>query len=428
MTTAQVFSLVLAMAAIGAYFNHRWLRWPPVLGLTGVAILVSVGLQVAGQLGLVDTDHIAAAIEHMDFEVLLLDWLLAILLFGGSLFVDASNLKRWAGPISMLAGVGVIVSTFVVGGLVWVGAQAIGTPLPMIWCCVFGALISPTDPIAAIAIVRKACPEEAIEHQLVGESLFNDGTGVVLFLALLGVLHGHDATALDISRELILGPLGGAVVGGGLAWLMLRAMRGIDHAPTEILMTLALAMGSYTLAGWLHVSGPIAAVAAGLLVGTRGRQDVMSEHSRHRLDIFWGALEELLNGALFVLIGLEILVLEVSPWLVVAGVGAWLLVLLARFVAVGASLAPFYRRLVPGTWGVLAWGGLRGGISLALALSLPADPAKEVVVALTFVVVVLSAVGQGSTLGWICRRSIRHSRATTPAPRPPKPAFDDTAV
>lgn len=400
MTTLQSVSLLLSICAVSGYLNQKTVRWPPVLAMTMMSIALALVLVALGSVGWIPLAEVETFIRSFDFADLVLHGLLGLLLFAGALFVDVEQLKKWAKPIGALASLGVLVSALVVGLLLWWVANAMGFALSFWWCVLFGALIAPTDPIAALAIVKKAGAPKEMEIKLVGESLFNDGTGVMLFLIVLGIVQTGDVSPALLVQEMFVAPVGGAVMGWLLGVVATRAIARVDHHPTEILMTLALATGVYGLAEAIHVSAPIAVVAAGLVIGHHARFNAMSEKTREHLDSFWEGLDEVLNAILFGLIGLELILIDVPPKVIALGVMAWLMVLLGRWAGVFGSLLPMHRRggLGKGTTRVMVWGGLRGGISLALALSLPQGPEANVLVAITFIVVALSAAVQGLTL------------------------------
>jgi CPA1 family monovalent cation:H+ antiporter len=408
MTPLQSVAVLLTFAAAGGYINHRWMRLPGPIGTTITAIGFASVLLVGGRLGWLPLEHLSAVVRTFDLQGVFLHGVLALMLFAGALFVDAPRLRRWAGPIASLAIVGVLGSAAVTGALFWAVAQVLGFHLPLLWCMLFGALIAPTDPIGALAIVRRLKAPRDMEMKLVGESLFNDGTGVMLFVLLLGLLNPlgpHDGALMhNLFQEIVWAPCVGVFIGFMLGWLVLRALARVDDYPIEVLLTLALATGSYGLAEAVHASAPFAVVVAGLVIGTKGRTHMMSVKTREHVDTFWGTLDELLNAALFALIGLEILTMDVGWREAVLGVLAWVCVGVGRGVGVVGSLLPFWHRIGRGTIPLLTWGGLRGGISLALALSLPASPYSQTLIAVTFVVVVLSGIGQGLSLGPLVRR------------------------
>jgi monovalent cation:H+ antiporter, CPA1 family len=306
-----------------------------------------------------------------------------------------------------LAVLGTIASTLVVGLGMWLALPVIGIALPLLYCLLFGALISPTDPVAVIGIVKSAGAPRGLEAVISGESLFNDGVGVVIFALLAGVAHSGTVPSPAQGAELLLREAGGGLAFGWLlGYVTYRLLKSVDQYQVEVLLTLAAVLGGYALAGHLNISGPLAMVVAGLMIGNRGRAEAMSDTTRQHVDMFWELIDEILNAVLFVLIGMEALLIVFSPAVLLAGAVAVGVTLLARLVTVGLPSAGLNRifALPPGSWRVLTWGGLRGGISVALALSLPAGPERELVLALTYCVVVVSILGQGLTIGAVVRR------------------------
>jgi CPA1 family monovalent cation:H+ antiporter len=359
--------------------------------------------------------------------------MLSFLLFAGALHVDLNRLARQKWMISILATASVIGSTFLIGGGAWLIFQVLGLDAPLIDCLIFGALISPTDPIAVLGILRGAGAPEPLETKITGESLFNDGVAVVVFLILSGIaLDGQEPTWLGIAGLFAHEALGGVLFGlviGTLAFLMLRR---IDNYQVEIMITLALATGGYALAEHLNVSAPIAIVVAGLLIGNPGRAKAMSAQTRDHLDNFWELVDEILNAVLFVLIGLEVLMISLTGRYLLAGLLAIPLVLLARALSVGLPIASMrrFRSFSPGTVGILTWGGLRGGISVALALSLAPSEQRDLLVTVTYIVVVFSILVQGLTLGPLVRATAARAdkelaRTELPALKPHKARGDD---
>lgn len=401
MSPWQSIPLLLSLCAASAYLNQKTVRWPPVLAMSLMSIVLAVVLIAAGHSGWVSLPEVEAFIRSFDFPALVLHGLLGPLLFAGALFVDVDQMRKWFRPIGSLVTVGVLISAFVVAVLLWLLAPVLGSHPPFLWCLLFGALIAPTDPIAALSIVRGAGAPKHLEVKLVGESLFNDGTGVMLFLIVLAFVQTGDASPGLLFWEILIAPLGGGLVGWGLGVAATHAIARVDHHPTEILLTLALATGVYSLAETIHLSAPIAVVTAGLVIGHKARRTLMSEKTREHLDAFWESADEILNAILFGLIGLELILIEINLKVVLLGILAWVLVLVGRWAGVVGALLPIQKSNRLGgrgtTW-VLVWGGLRGGISLALALSLPADPSTRVLVAVTFIVVGMSSIFQGLTL------------------------------
>lgn len=409
MTIFQSFGLLLAICAACAYFNQRFLKWPQVLAMNIMGVILAATLLVLGEFGLAPVDQIEAFFNDFDFANLVLHGVLGLLLFAGAMFVDVQQIRNWAKPIATLATLGVLIAAFVVASLLWLVAGGMGVSLPFAWCLLFGALISPTDPIAALAIVKKSGAPRQMEIKLVGESLFNDATGVMLFLVVLGVITTGDLSPSLLAHELFVAPVGAAVLGWGLGMITTRAISHVNHHPTEILMTLALACGVYALSEAIHVSAPIAVVAAGMVIGHRARKHAMTEETRQHLDVFWEGIDEVINATLFVLIGLALVIIDLDWRVMLLGVITWVLVLMGRWTAVTIALFPINRRggLGTGTTRVMVWGGLRGGISLALALSLPNSSMANDLVAITFVVVALSSAIQGMTLARVIPRQVQ---------------------
>ncbi len=402
----QSFALVLTVTALFGFVNERWIKLPTPIGVTLVALVTSLGLLLFRDTAL--THWAQGFLDSLNFGTLVLQGLLSFLLFAGSLHVNLEDLGRQGWPIVVLATVGVVISTVVVGLLTYVGAGLLGYGLPLAWAFVFGALISPTDPIAVLGILRRLGVRHDVETLVVGESLFNDGVGIVVFLAALefamaaGGGHGaSNGTAALFVRE-ALGGLALGFVLGVTTYLLLRA---VDQYTVEVLLTLALVSGGYALADAAHMSGPLAMVVAGLFIGNRGRMLAMSSTTREHLDTFWELVDEILNAVLFVLIGLEILVLAKGyPWPL--ALLAIPLVLVARLVSAGAAITTLRarRHFPPWTVRTMVWGGLRGGISVALALSLPPGHERDLIVSMTYAVVVFSILVQGLTVSRVARR------------------------
>lgn len=403
----NILAVLITLSAVFAWFNHRFLRMPTAIGLMLIALLMSLTLMLP--IPWTDTVErdIRLMVDSIDFDAALLHGMLSFLLFAGALHVNLHELARHKWVIATLASFSVIVSTFVVGGVAWVLFALLGLEIPLIYCLLFGALISPTDPIAVLGILKSAGAPPSLEIKITGESLFNDGVAVVVFLVLFEMAVGGEhvtlGNALAMFAEEALGGLMLGLAGGGIAYLMLR---NIDNYQVEVLITLAVACGAYALAEHLHVSAPITVVIAGLLLGNQGRSGAMSDKTQDHLDNFWELVDEILNAVLFVLIGLEVLVLSVTPATFLAGLLAIPLVLGARAISAGAPIAFMrrFRSFSPGAVTVLTWGALRGGISVALALSLPESEVRDVLVTVTYIVVVFSILVQGLTLGPVVRR------------------------
>lgn len=412
----EIIAILITLAALFSYVNHRFLGLPTTIGLMILAMVLSTALIIAGAFVPSVRDAAEALLESIDFDETLLHGMLGYLLFAGALHINLNDLARHKVVIGTLASIGIVISTALVGGATWCIFRLVGMPVDLIYCLLFGALISPTDPIAVLGILKSLAAPKDLETKIAGESLFNDGVGVVVFLALLGFAgagHGEEPVGLSSVAVLFLKEVvGGAVFGFVIGLLAYHMLKGVENYQVEVLITLALVTGGYSVAYVWHLSGPIAMVVAGLLIGNHGRSFAMSETTREHLDTFWELVDEILNAVLFVLIGLEVLVLTVEGRYVLAGVLAIPTVLAARFISVGIPMAILPRpRRVPHAVKLLTWGGLRGGISVALALALR-DALKghvdgrvtDAILVMTYLVVVFSIIVQGLTIGPILRR------------------------
>jgi len=399
----DITAVLTTLAAVLSYINHRFVRLPSAIGLMFIALCLSLGLIALGKLGLAGIERTAETfIRSIDFNKTLMQGMLSFLLFAGALHVNLRDLAEQKWVVGTLATVGTVASTFVVGGLFWLLVNGLGLDIAPIYCLLFGALISPTDPIAVLGILKSAGAPKSLEIKITGESLFNDGIGVVVFVVLLELATGgHELSlphiAVLFAEEAVGGILFGLLLGGIAFWMLSR----IDHYSVEVLITLAVVMGGYALALAIHTSGPIAMVVAGLVIGNHGRRFAMSDKTREHLDTFWELIDEILNTVLFVLIGFELLILEFAGKTAAAGLLAIPIVLLARLVCVGTpiQLMKLWRTFTPGAVKILTWGGLRGGISVALALSIPAGPERDLILPVTYTVVVFSILVQGLTIG-----------------------------
>ncbi|MGR3914719.1 MAG: sodium:proton antiporter [Gammaproteobacteria bacterium] len=401
-------AIILTLAAAFSYINHRFIGLPTTIGVMLIALALSGGLLLSGWLGIGGLRQQAARmLAHIDFDRALMDGMLSFLLFAGALHVSAENLAKVKWSIFLLATVGVLLSTVTVGVLTYFLLGALGLGAPFIYCLLFGALISPTDPVAVMAALKRAGIAKSLETQIAGESLFNDGVGVVVFILILGVIAHGEISAARIAEVFFLEAAGGCAFGALLGWLGFALLKGVDNYQVEILLTLALVLGGYTLAHEVGISGPIAVVVAGLVIGNRARRDAMSPTTRMRLDNFWELLDEILNVVLFVLIGLEVLILELRGAYFAAGLLVIPLVLFARLLSVGLPISllrigggEFSRNAVK----ILVWGGLKGGISVALALSMPDSSQRAVFLVITYVVVIFSITAQGLSIGRVAKR------------------------
>ena len=407
MTFLQITSALIVLAGTFAAINAIFFRLPSAIGILIVSLLASLGL--LGLDALWPGLHLTAELQRMvvafDFSDALLEEMLGLLLFAGALHVKFSDLKAHWGIFMLMATMGVCLSTLVAGiGFSWI------TGAPLLIALVFGALISPTDPVAVLGVLRAAKLPKSLETKIAGESLFNDGVGYVVFLVLVGLAFpaagAHGASFGDAALLFFREAFGGAVLGLALGWGTNRVMCEINDYSVEVLLTLALAFGGYQLALWLHVSAPIMAVCAGLLIGDEMTAHAMTQKTRDYVDAFWKLLDEILNAILFLMIGLEVFAIAFSIGAITAGLLAIGLSLLARWCAVIVPimvLRPF-RDFSQGIVPIMTWGGLKGGISVALALSLPESEFKALILTVTYIVVLFSIIVQGLTVAPMARR------------------------
>ncbi len=393
----------MVLTALFSYVNYRFLHMPTTIGVMFIALTNSLGVVLLASLGIdVGQQHIARMLESIDFNQALLHGMLSFLLFAGAMHIKLDDLASQKWVISLLATVGVVASTFIVGGLTSLVLETLGIPASFIYCLLFGALISPTDPVAVIGIIKTAGVPKSLETKIAGESLFNDGIGVVVFMIILELAVGGGAvTAGKVALLFFEEAVGGALLCLILGLIAYQMLKRVNNYQVEVIITLALVMGGYALADRIHTSGPIAIVVAGLLIGNHGRAFAMSALTRERLDDFWELMDEILNALLFMLIGLELLVMPFTKGLLIAGLLTIVITLFARWVSVGGTLLfmKYFRSFSPGAVKILTWGGLRGGISVALALSIPAAPERATIITITYIIVVFSIVIQGLTLG-----------------------------
>lgn len=410
----DILAILLSLAAVFSYINHRFIRLPTTIGVMLIALVASLLVLLMGQFGFHLEDDARRLLGAIDFNRAVLDGVLSFLLFAGALHVNLNDLRKQGRVIGALATFGVLLSTALVGVFSWAIFGAFGLAVTLPFCLLFGALISPTDPIAVLGIVRKAGAAKTLETKITGESLFNDGVGVVVFLVLLSVATGGEAVeggkiALLFAEEVF----GGALWGLALGWVAYHMLKSVDNYQVEVLITLALVTGGYAGASALHLSGPIAMVVAGLMIGNQGRSLAMSDTTREHLDTFWELMDEVLNVVLFVLLGLEVLALTFSTSFLLAGLVMIPAVLLARFISVlvPVTLLRPFRSFSPYAIRILTWGGLRGGISVALALALPPSEAREPILAVTYLIVVFSILVQGTSVGRLVALSQRDQKA-----------------
>ena len=410
LTILEISAIFLSITALLTYVNHRFIGLPTTIGVMVISILLSVGAIFLGFLGFDQLiDYEVSLLRQLDFTEVLLDGMLSMLLFAAALHVNIGDLKRYKLPIGILAFIGTLVSALLIAIALYLMLPVFGFELSFLWCLLFGALISPTDPIAVMGILASAGAPKSIETVIAGESLFNDGIGVVIFVLLLGILSSGDIpTANYVAHTLAVEAGGGIIFGLVLGAILYYMLKSIDSYQEEVLLTLAGVIGGYALASHWHLSGPLAMVMMGLMLGNRGRALAMSDKTRHYVDLFWELIDEILNAILFVLIGLEVVMIAYSANLFIAGALTIVIALLARFIVVGMTTKTFHRQLdLPvGAWKVLTWGGLRGGISVALVLQLPTGSERDILLALTYAVVIFSILVQGLSVGKVAK-SIR---------------------
>jgi CPA1 family monovalent cation:H+ antiporter len=408
MSLFEIIAILLTLAALFSYINCRTIKLPTTIGIMLIALLFSLGLIFLGKFFPGLRAWATELLTSVDFDKTLLHGMLAFLLFAGALHININDLTSQYRIIAGLATFGVLTSTFIVGTLTWILINPVlGINLSALYCYLFGALISPTDPIAVLGIMKTAGASPSLKTKISGESLFNDGIGVVVFLVMLSIATGgHEIDPGHILLLFMQEAVGGALFGFVAGYLVYFMLKQIDNYQVEVLITLALVSGGYALAETLHFSAPIAVVVAGLLIGNQGRQFAMSDTTREHLDKFWELVDEVLNAVLFVLIGLEVMVISFSFSVLAAGGLAVLIVLTARFISVSIPILFLkkFRTFSPNVIKILTWGGLRGGISVALALSLPTGEQRQMILAITYCVVVFSILVQGLTIGKVISR------------------------
>jgi CPA1 family monovalent cation:H+ antiporter len=429
MNAFDIAAILITLAAIFEYINYRLLKLPSTIGIMSIALVSSIIMLLID--AVVPSWHLretlAGFLVDIDFNEALMHGMLCFLLFAGALHVELDNLLSRKWTIGSLATIGVVLSTAVIGSMTWLLFSVLGMDVPFMVCLVFGAIISPTDPIAVLGLLKELKAPKTLEAKIAGESLFNDGVGVVVFLALVSVAglsgggHGgggvehaaeaavHAAEAVSTSSSVdvvgigilfIQEVVGGLLLGLGFGYVAYRALKSIDYHQLELLITLALVMFMYALSFWLHVSGPIAVVVAGLFIGNHGKRFAMSEGTASHVDAFWSMVDEIMNAVLFLLIGLEVFAIHMTGKGWIAAVAVVPIALLARLIAVSVPIA-FLRRIREyprGIVQILTWGGLRGGISVALVLSLPEFEQKELLLSCTYAVVLFSVLVQGLTM------------------------------
>ncbi|PNK60129.1 cation:proton antiporter [Psychrobacter sp. FDAARGOS_221] len=406
----EIGAIFLSITALLAYINKRFIGLPTSIGVMTISLILSICAIFLGVLGFDQLiDYEKGLLAKLDFTEILLDGMLSMLLFAGSLHINLGDLRTYKLPIAILACIGTVLSSLLIATAIYYILPLIGFEIGFIWCLLFGALISPTDPIAVMGILTSAGAPKSLETVIAGESLFNDGVGVVIFVVLLGILSsGTIPSTGDIAHTLAVEAGGGILFGLVLGSILYYMLKSINSYQEEVLLTLAGVLGGYSLASYFHLSGPLAMVMMGLMLGNHGRTYAMSDETRLHVDLFWELIDEILNAILFVLIGLEIVTIAYSGNLFIAAAIAIVIALVARFMVVGLTTRTLRHQLnLPvGAWKVLTWGGLRGGISVALVLQLPIGMERDVLLAMTYAIVIFSILIQGLTIGRVTR-SIR---------------------
>jgi monovalent cation:H+ antiporter, CPA1 family len=403
------FSVLIVLSAIFSYINERFLKLPSTIGIMVIALLVSLGLILTDKIFPHTFQEFSTFISSVDFTEVLMGAMLNFLLFAGAIHIRLSDLKEQKAPVMIFSTVSVIISTFAVGFMLFYILQWLNMGIPLIQCLLFGALISPTDPIAVLGILKQAGVPKSLETKVAGESLFNDGIAVVVFIIMLKLAQGED---VDLSFSSILGllakeALGGVALGLLLGYIASKTIGKIDNYKLEVLITLAVVMGGHLVASAMHMSGPLAMVAAGLVVGNYGRQFSLSEVSKDYLDKFWELIDEILNAILFLIIGFELIIITNigDYWLI--GIICIAMVLFARLISIWlpVKMIPMKTKFNKATITILVWGGLRGGVSVALALSIDNHLNKDLLLSITYYVVLFSILVQGLTIGKLTNKA-----------------------
>ena len=397
------FSALIVLASIFAYLNYRFLKLPSTIGIMVIAIVVSIFLVLFGETFLPRTfGHLNDLMNSIDFTEVLMGAMLNFLLFAGGIHINIDDLKEQFRPVVIFSTAGVVISTFVVGFGTYYLLPLVGIQLPLIYCLVFGALISPTDPVAVLSILKQANVPKSLETKVAGESLFNDGMAVVVFTVILQLAIGQevDLSIESIGMLLLKEAGGGLLLGVVLGWVTSRLMREVDDYIISVLVTLSVVMGGYLIARQMHISGPLTMVAAGLFMGNFNTKFNMKSITQDYLIKFWELIDEILNAVLFLFIGFELLMIKDLKYFMIPGIISIVVVLLARFISIWmpTKFMSLRTRFNPQTVKVLVWGGIRGGVSIALALSIPKNEYSNTILSITYCVVVFSIIVQGLTI------------------------------
>jgi len=404
----HAFIIIVVLAALFSYINYRYIKLPNEIGIMVLSIVTSLVIIIAGYFKPSTFGQITTVIRRLDFSSLLMNFMLSFLLFAGAIHIDAKNLRKYRLAIFTFSTIGVLISTLIIGGLLFACCLVLGIKISFIYCLLFGSIVSPTDPIAILSILKKAGIPASLEIKITGESLFNDGVAVVVFITIYYVIEGgiDNLSGWSVMRLFMQQAGGGVLWGALLGYCGFLLMRSIDYYKVEVMITLAIVMGGYLVADLLHVSAPLAMVVAGIITGNKSRNLVMSTVTRDYIDKFWEIIDELLNAILFILIGFEMLIISFNPMLLLLGIISVGIVLLARYISVliPISILRFKTSFEKNTITLLTWGGLRGGLSVALALSLPSRMHGELFVSITYIVVLFSIIVQGLTIGRVAKK------------------------
>lgn len=402
----DTFTICILLAALCGYVNHRLLKWPPVIGIMVLTLVGSLLMLLVREVNPSYFNSAAKFAAAIDFRDVVLNFMLSFLLFAGAIHLNAKQLYKERLPVTVLALAGTIISAGLVGYLMWLLFGWFHYPVPLIYCMIFGTVISPTDPVAVLSILREAHIPVSLELKIAGESLFNDGVGVVLFVTMTEAAHSGSFSFNTFSVLFLREAVGGLAFGGILGYAGFLLLRTVDDYKTEVLITLALVAGGYWLSGKLHVSGPLAMVVAGLITGNKSRRESLSDVSWDYLGKFWELVDEILNAILFMLVGLEMLIIKIEPVILIIGLFAIVVMLLSRWVSVALPVWLMKRRIrfERHAIAILSWGGLKGGLSIALALSLTTEMYRDTFVFITYIIVVFSILVQGLSIGHVTRK------------------------
>jgi Na+:H+ antiporter len=403
----HAFAILIVLSAAYAYINYRYLKLPFTIGMMIIALVSSLLIIAIGNISPEFKKQAVNTIQSINFSQILLNVMLSFLLFAGAINIDFASLRKERYPVIIFATLGVITSTLIVGTLIYYFMEFIGEPIEYLYTLLFGALISPTDPVAVLGILKDAGIPKSLEIKITGESLFNDGVAVVVFTSIYQVakIGLENLNALDVIFLFLREAGGGILLGILIGYAGYILLKSIDNYKVEVLITIAIVTGGYSFAELLKISGPLAMVAAGIITGNAGKKYAMSDTTQSDIEKFWEMIDEILNALLFILIGFEILVINISPYLLI-GLFAIFVVIIARFVSVGIpiTLLRFKRGFIKHSIWILTWGGLRGGISVALALSLQDNMYKSLIVSITYIIVLFSIIVQGLTISKLVKK------------------------